>query len=502
MPAGGAIGLSAYGGQNGPLSGNPQMSFYQGIFRQYTHFSSQTIAIPMTSSTLQRFDTSATYRVNIPNNGDLLSDLYLSMRMPPIYSKIYVPEGGDVDLDGVPYEFQWVSHLGARCIERAAIIICGQEIASVDGDWLFANRCLITGDVATGQKLDAMWGHVPELYDPASGMYAWLDVSGGRGYPTIRATTDAIQNNRFSIPETLLYIPLNFWFEKTQQALPIIALSGQEIEVVITLRPTRDWYTVIDVTSTDSPKPRIRPRNQPDMRPAAFFLDAGMGSAPTDSWDLRFGLEGTYVYLTTGERTALVQKPQNYLVRRIARLEFHGISSRKQLELDQQHGLATRIVWFARRPDAIAERNDWENMTNWVDMNVAPRLDGAGIATTLPNSGVNTLTSQRELIRGGKLIVNGEDFVQDKGADFYSKLQPYERCSGVGHPGLYTFSFELGHNAIQPMGTLNLSVLPIVRLDVDVYPPISGLTHTIYVYIETLNFLHVENGMGGLAFAT
>lgn len=501
MP-GGLLGLVAYGAQNILLSGNPQTSFYRTIMRKYTHFSSQTITVPMTTTTLLGFETSATFRVKIPHHGDLLSNLYLSLRLPPIYSKIYVPEGGDPDLDGIPYEFQWIPHLGAHIIERAALVVGGQEIASVDGEWLFAKRRLDISNDYEAQKLDTMWGHELELTNPAYGVYGWIDASGERDYPTVRQTSTNLQNNRFSIPESTLYIPLNFWFEETQQALPLIALQYHDVEFVVTLRPSRDLYTVVDVLSTENPRPRIRPRsNNVNMHPSAFFLDVGMGSAPTNSWDLRPQLECTYVFLSKTERDYMAKNPLDYVVRRVQRREFQGINSRSRLSLDDQHGLATRIVWWARRPDSLPERNDWENMTNWIDPYVAPRLDGTGVAATLGNSGVNIATSQREIIRTAKLILGGEDFTEDKTGKFYSTVQLYERCNGLGHPGLYIMSFELGHQNAQPTGTLNMSFYRKITLDTDVYPPISGLTHTIVVYVETVNFLHIENGLGGLTIA-
>lgn len=500
MP-GGLLGLVAYGAQNILLSGNPQSSFYRTVMRRYTHFSTQTMTVAMSTTTRLDFESNATFRVKIPQNGDLLSNMYLTLRLPPIYSKIYVPDGGDPDLDGVPYEFKWIPHLGAHIIERAALSIGGQEIATVDGEWLFAKSVV---DVPSYEaiKLDRMWGHELELTDPAAGVYGWIDASGGRDYPTVRATTTNPQNNRFSIPESLIYIPLNFWFETIGQSLPLIALQYHEVELSVTLRQSRDLYTIVDVYSTETPKPRIRPRsNDITMHPSAFFLDAGMGNAPTNTWNLQPQLECTYVFLTETERRWFASTPQNYVVRRVQRREFQGVYSRAKLSLDDQHGLATRIVWWGRRPDALPERNDWENMTNWVDADVAPRVDGTGVASTLGNSGINIATSQREIIRSGQLVLGGENFTEDKVGRFYSVLQLYERCKGTGHTGIYVMSFEVGHEYAQPMGSLNMSFYKKITLDTDVFPPIDGLTHTIVVYVETLNFLRIESGMGGLVFA-
>lgn len=501
MP-GGELALAAYGSQNVILSGNPQFSFFASVFTQYKHFSSESIPVLFDSVSTLFFDRSTTIRKIIPRSGDLLSALYFRMRLPPIYSKVYIPTDGDPFLDAIPYEFKWVSHIGARIIEKASIQIGGQEIAWVDSDWILAQKYL---DIPTpvGEKLDALLGHIPELVEPSQGIYAWVDVSGATDYPNVVESTATTQNNRFSIPEYFLNIPLGFWFGETiGQALPLIALSKHQVELVITLRPLQELYTLVDVYSTESPRPRIRPRNQSDMRPAAFFLDAGMGNAPTDSWNYSPSLECKYIFLEKSERAELTLKPLTYTVRRINRYIFDGIAVPSKLDISQQHGIASRIVWFARRPDVIAEKNDWENFTNWDNPYISPRIDASGVPDVFPNSGSNIIRSQRDIVKQTTLLCGGQEIQAYKPSLFYTNVETFERCIGPGFPGLHIMPFELFHSKIQPAGVLNLSTFNVIELQVDVNPPISGLTHSIYVYIETINFLIIQKGYGGLQFAT
>lgn len=500
MP-GGELALSAYGSQNVVLSGNPQITFFTSVFTQYKHFSSETITVPFDSVSTLFFDRSTIIRKILPRSGDLVSSLFFRIRLPPIYSKVYVPTGGDAFLDAIPYEFKWVPHVGARIIERASIQIGGQEIAWVDSDWILSQKFL-DYPKPVGEKIDALLGYVPELVDPAQGIYAWVDVSGNTDYPTVVASSETVQNNRFSIPEYFLNIPLGFWFGDTAgQALPLIALSKHPVEIVLTLRPLQDLYTVVDVYSTESPQPRIKPRNQPDMRPAAFFLDAGMGSAPTDSWNYQPTLECKYIFLSLEERALLTLKPLTYTIRRINRYVFDGITTQTKLDISQQHGIASRIVWFARRPDVLAEKNDWENFTNWDNPYIAPRVDASGVPATFPNSGSNIVRSQRDIIRQATLLCGGQEIQAYKTSSFYTMVETYDRCIGPGFPGLHIMPFELFHSKIQPAGTLNMSLFNQIELQVDVFPPISGLEHSIYVYVETVNFLIIQGGYGGLQFA-
>jgi hypothetical protein len=55
----------------------------------------------------------------------------------------------------------------------------------------------------------------------------------------------------------------------------------------------------------------------------------------------------------------------------------------------------------------------------------------------------------------------------------------------------------------QPKGTLNTSRIDNFYIDIDVepIPTLANYTYEIQVFVETLNFLEITNGLAGLKFA-
>jgi hypothetical protein len=69
---------------------------------------------------------------------------------------------------------------------------------------------------------------------------------------------------------------------------------------------------------------------------------------------------------------------------------------------------------------------------------------------------------------------------------------------------LNVYSFSLNGSSVQqPSGTLNTSRIDRLELDVDVtpIPYLANYTYNLYTFVETLNFLEISSGLGGLKFA-
>jgi hypothetical protein len=69
---------------------------------------------------------------------------------------------------------------------------------------------------------------------------------------------------------------------------------------------------------------------------------------------------------------------------------------------------------------------------------------------------------------------------------------------------LFTYSFALNSSQVdQPSGTLNMSRIDRFDMDVDVWPIpyLARYTYTLYAFVETVNFLEITSGMGGMKFA-
>lgn len=561
MP-GGLLALVCYGNENTLISGNPQFTYFHKVYQQYTHFSQEPIQIPLEGPNQLLMDAPILLKAKIPRQGDLLSDLTLRFTLPDIFSKAYVSQdlSGNLVLDR-KYEFAWVRQIGLRIIDKLTFTIGGQKIQEFNADWIAA-RALLDYDNTTYTKWRVMIGDVPELFEPAQGIYS----DPGGLYPNVMAWRGAIdlpnpvQNNSPSIPGRVIRVPLGLWFSDfIGNSLPLVGLQYHDCEVTLQLRPLRDLYTVLDpsgvrlrygtqllpylpsdqYTSVWNPTlygPLPQTLNNlygsyTDISGSMryFLTDISGGIPAYDGWPLNATLEGLYTFVSEAERKVFATKPLKFNVRQMQQFTFSGIASRGSYRLDV-HNIATRIVYFARRSDALRYRNQYLNLTNWiypqgVNRPLAYPVLGEipsqvyvdGVLTQIGRAGLNLPGLQRRILRNVFITGNGQPYFDTQDPAYFNEYTPYRYLKGYGSPfadfglaaqsemwPIHTYSFALNaSDSAQPSGTLNTSRIDRLEMDVDVepIPTLANYTYDLYVFVETLNFLEIQNGMGGLKFA-
>ncbi len=548
--SGGLITLISFGNENTVVNGNPQTTYFYKAFMRYTHFSMEPMQIPLEGPQQLQLDAPILVKAIIPRNGDLLKDLVLRVDVPEIYSKAYIDSSGEepVLTRDPPQQFKWIRQLGLRMIERVTFLVGGTKVQEFTADWIAA-RAMLDMDQTEYQKWRVMIGDVPELFDPANGIYA--DPTG-QGYPNVVNWTGApgAQTNAPSIPARRLRIPLGLWFSDTiENALPLVALQSHFAEVQITLRPLRDLYTIRDLSGV-----RVKygyrsvpyvPTDQytgiwdpayygelpptlnnlytsytdPSGAPRFFYTDFGSSVPFSDGWPLNMTLEGTYVFLTDAERKVFATRSLSYMVRQVQPFIFPGVVGKARYDV-YSHNIATRAVWFARRSDAIQYRNDYLNLTNWMfttDRPYVAPISGYPAITGVGRSGLQLAGLQRRILRNATFIANGTNIFDPEDAAFFTEYVPYKYLRGDAMPNenfglasqfemwpLHVYSFALhGSDPAQPSGTFNMSRINNLQFEVDVEPiPVGAFyTYTISLFIETVNFLEISSGMGGLKFA-
>lgn len=564
MP-GGLLALVCYGNENIILNGNPQFTYWYKTFKSHTHFSQEPIQIPLEGPGQLQMDAPILLKAKIPRQGDLLSDLTLRVEIPDIFSKAFLREipstqALDYALDRA-FEFQWVRQLGARLIDTVTFTIGGTLIQQFNSDWIVA-RALLDLDNTRYQKWRVMVGDVPELFDPAQGVYS--DPSGL--YPNVVAwrgsqlVQNPIQNSAPSIPGRILRIPLGLWFSDfIENSLPLVALQYHDCEINIQMRPIRDLYTVLDPSGV-----RVRPGVQSaayipsDQYPTVwnptlygrlpptlnnlyksamdvsgnmrYFLTDISGAVPVnDGWPLNATLEALYTFVQDDERKVFAERSLRYTVRQMQNFIFSGINTRSTYRLDV-HNVATRIVFYGRRSDAIPYRNQRSNLTNWMYPTKDKRPFAVPVNNLIPNSyvignnvyplgrsGLNVQGLQRRILRNMFITANGQPLFDSQDPEYFTEYVGYRYLKGNSMPysdyglatqaemwPLHVYSFALDASSVeQPSGTLNTSKINKLELDIDVeqIPTLANYTYELNVYVETLNFLEIRAGLGGLKFA-
>jgi hypothetical protein len=259
---GGLMQLVAYGAQDIYLTGNPQITFFKVVYRRHTNFSMEAIQ--------QTFNGTvgagqSTVTATISRNGDLVSNLWLDVKMS---ATTFTGK----TLSGNSY-INWTNNTGHAFVKQCEVEIGGQMIDRHYSQWL---------DV---------WN---ELTDHEESEWNGLNKHAGK-------TAYLRSHDAMILPATQLYIPLQFWFCRNPGlALPLIALQYHEVKVKLVTRG------VLNLVNTSI---------------AASALTGG--DAPSVQ------LWADYIYLDTDERRRFAQVSHEYLIEQVQRETATASASQK-----------------------------------------------------------------------------------------------------------------------------------------------------------------------------
>jgi hypothetical protein len=312
---GGLMQLVAYGAQDVYLTGNPQITFWKVTYRRYTNFAME--AIEQTFNGQADFGRRVT--CTISRNGDLAHSTILQVTLPQIGQELKNGVGGAVFA-------RWLDFPGEQLISQVEVEIGGQRIDRHYGDWMHIWNQL-TMPVGQEDGYFKMVGNTTQLTyitDPS-----FSDVDG----PCEADAPRQICAPRNALPETTLYIPLQFWFCKNPGlALPLIALQYHEVRINIDLRPIDEClWAVSSLRCNDGQSAKVTAAYNQSLVAASLYVN--------------------YIFLDTDERRRMAQNPHEYL---IEQLQFTGDesvgSSSNKIKLNFNHPVK-ELIWVVQ-PDA------------------------------------------------------------------------------------------------------------------------------------------------------
>jgi hypothetical protein len=442
MP-GGLLNLVATGTQNVILTGNPCKTFFKSTYAKYTNFGLQKFRVDFNGQRQLRLSEPSMFTFTMPRYGDMITDTYLVVDLPTIWSPVVPPGGGyetwtaPEDPDPItslpawrPYEFKWIEDLGTQLIRSVRFTVGAQIIQEYSGQYL---KNLVERDFTAAKKklYYEMTGNVPELNDPAA-------MFPGQGYPSVgqpysrvgfqTSVTSCQGGPSPSIYGRRVYIPLNIWFTMaSKMAFPLVSLQYAELVVEIECRPVQELFVIRDTAPGPwqvyadavrraqlgelDPLRRVKP---PPYKAADFnngmenfyrFLQpppAWDPESPLPTLDIRkttayqdrrtvwaadVHLIVTYVFLTDEEVRVFAARPQKYLIRETYTRAFENITGPTRVWLENSMGMVASWMWFFQRTD-VNLRNAWSNYTNWETkenpMVLWPGAAAAGVTGPLP----------------------------------------------------------------------------------------------------------------------
>ena len=521
---GGLMQLVAYGAQDVYLTGNPQITFWKVTYRRHTNFAMESIE--------QTFNGQADFgrrvQCTVSRNGDLAYRTYLQVTLPQI-------SNGDAECA------RWLDYPGEQLVSMVEVEIGGQRIDRQYGDWMHIwNQLTLTAEQTKGYH--AMIGHTTQLtYLTDNGFADVATACSGTAVP------EAVCAPRKALPETTLYIPLQFWFCRNPGlALPLIALQYHEVKINVELRPLDEClFAVSDIDGSGTANNKATAAYTKSLVAASLYVD--------------------YIFLDTDERRRMAQNPHEYL---IEQLQFTGDesigSSSNKVKLNFNHP-CKELVWvvqpdehvnycdsfvesetmhlalgaqpfnytdavdalppsylaFGRMDhDIIGTNGLFKNRAAVQDVSAGAAGDDAGDqglvstvgetsvvsdagAFVLAESALNMHCWGENPVVTAKLQLNGQDRFSEREGSYFDVVQPYQHHTRNPDTGINVYSFALKPEEHQPSGTCNFSRIDNATLQLVVSAAAIGSNKTakVRVYATNYNVLRVMSGMGGLAYS-
>ena len=534
---GGLMQLVAYGAQDVYLTGNPQITFWKVTYRRHTNFAMESIE--------QTFNGQADFgrRVTctISRNGDLAYRTYLQVTLPEINQQM-----ANQGTTGV--FARWLDNPGEQLVSQVEVEIGGQRIDRQYGDWMHIwNELTMSAEQESGYQ--AMIGHTTQLTyitDPS-----FNEVDG----PCESSAPRQVCAPRNALPETTLYVPLQFWYCRNPGlALPLIALQYHEVKINLDIRPIDECLWAVSSLScvTDGgPNPKVTAAYAQSLVAASLYVD--------------------YIFLDTDERRRMAQNPHEYL---IEQLQFTGDesvgSSSNKIKLNFNHP-CKELIWVvqpdenvdycaslecnqalynllgaqpfnytdaldALPPDihAFGTHNSISNAngdgfikenlfeqagpagadgtSGWDANYVAPKFNvdeaqmvGVSDAGTfvLSETALNMHCWGQNPVVTAKLQLNGQDRFSEREGTYFDLVQPFQHHTRNPSTGINLYSFALRPEEHQPSGTCNFSRIDNATLQLVLSNATVEGTKTakVRVYATNYNVLRIMSGMGGLAYS-
>ncbi len=532
---GGLMQLVAYGAQDVYLTGNPQITFFKTTYRRHTNFAMESIE--------QTFNGQADFgrRVTctISRNGDLAYRTYLQVTLPEIGQDL---ANSNANSNG-SVNARWLDFPGHQLIHQVEVEIGGQRIDRHYGDWMHIWTQL-TLDKNQESGFNKMLGNTTQLTFVTNQEFA--DVDG----PCDSDAPRQVCAPRNALPETTLYVPLQFWFCcNPGLALPLIALQYHEVKINLDLRPIDEClWAVTDMFASDDStvSQKVTAAYNQSLIAASLYVD--------------------YIYLDSDERRRMAQNAHEYL---IEQLQFTGDesvgSSSNKIKLNFNHPVK-ELIWVVQ-PDAhvdyCASLETGEtlfktlgaqpfNYTDAVDAlpnsvsafgskastgaNSTAVINGElfqdnGVAANVTSAGSGDwyAAGPEELVAGvsdagtfvlaetsldmhcwgenpvvtAKLQLNGQDRFSEREGTYFDLVQPWQHHTRAPDTGINVYSFALRPEEHQPSGTCNMSRIDNATLQLVLSNATVESTNTakVRVYATNYNILRIMSGMGGMAYS-
>jgi len=395
--ASGRVQLALSGIQDYFLTGDPDITYFEQVYKKHTKFALETLDNVFNNKYVNFGDT---IRGTIERRGDIIRNIYFRIQLSELS-----PSVGYTD------------SIGNALIEYADLIIGGQVVQRINGEYMeIFNQMFVDESQQTG-------------------ITATVGSTGTR--------TGLVSS---PLPRTF-FLNLPFYFRRDDPlSIPLCALTRQEVEVEIKLRPLEQLVV------------QVAPGTPP----------------PQNATILKASLPVEYVFLQEDEIAYYKNKRIEHTITQLQRHSetVESNVNTVQFRLPFINPAKEIYIVIQNKSNVAPDQNDWFNYTN---------------------EGQHQLTSLQ-------LDFNNETYLDPEVADtlFLYALQPMSRHTRVPDIYLYNYSFALDPENYRPTGQVNMSRIQNKLLTLNLTP--STDEREIRIYAKSYNILRIENGLAGVLF--
>lgn len=488
----GVIRLGAYGREDLYLSVNPQVTFFKAVYRRHTFFTMEAIE----QNFITRPDFGGTYSSILSAHGDLINDMTLQIALPSI-----TPSASLL--------YRWVADVAAAAVKKVELEINGVVVDTITGEWirisqeLTGSRKRPLSDGSHKRGLAEMMGPLGEFSESIPGhtvylhLPLWFSRSSGQAFPIASINTHEVRVNvEFNTVDALLqYGPTHsisvaepsVYFRQgayicqgnrdTPSAMGIyFGYTGD----AITYNPVYGAFTAYagDDPYYNPDQAFIRDARSTFCTPTADATDLGAATAYKLRQMFHLGTATTiltqYVFLGGEEKKYFAEKRHDYVIEQLQTQVITNLRPRQSIRLLLRRP-CKEIVWIAKLQQAAPAAG-------------TPFLYGAdprGRHVPILRSSILTMNS---------MIVWSDD------NDGNLQMFMHHPSARDRLPGIHTYSFAVDPDEVQPSGSVNMSHIERIYLDVVLAADLPDDDITLIAYARTYNVLAVEKGVARLLF--
>jgi hypothetical protein len=152
-------------------------------------------------------------------------------------------------------------------------------------------------------------------------------------------------------------------------------------------------------------------------------------------------------------------------------------------------------------------RNQIDNFTNWTNPKKTQFIPTGGgwpaNINLVSATGIFVLNGQQSIMNTLTILGDGNPLQEEKPIQYFTQVVPWKYLKGLPDPNLIVYPFALVSPNTQPQGSINSSRIKSFQLDLNVNPlPANTFyQYQITIYVESLNWVTISSGMGGLKYA-